>query len=74
MSEKSLNIENLQGIEPVSEDGQVLSYERCNARATAPDDQEISNEQASQKPTVHLGEAPDGGLRAWFVVVASVDV
>ena len=30
-----------------------------------------NEKQASHKSVIDLGEAPDGGLRAWLVVVAS---
>lgn len=69
MSEKPLSVESLQGIDSVSEISQVLSYGRQKTRAVV--DVEIPDEQASQKHVRHLGDAPDGGLRAWFVVLGA---
>ncbi|KAG1723551.1 MFS general substrate transporter [Suillus lakei] len=68
MSEKSLSIEALPGIDSASEISHVLSYDRQKASLTV--DQKIPDEQASQKHVTHPGEAPDGGLRAWLVVFA----
>ncbi|KAG1787917.1 MFS general substrate transporter [Suillus plorans] len=67
MSEKSLSIEVLQGIDSASE---VLSYDGQKTREAV--EPEILDEQLSQKHVTHLGEAPDGGLRAWLVVFARV--
>ena len=70
MPEKLLSIEDLQGTEPVSEDGPVLSNEGLKTITAAPDDQETLDGRASQKLATHLGEAPDGGLQSWLVVLA----
>ncbi|KAG1905751.1 MFS general substrate transporter [Suillus fuscotomentosus] len=67
MSEKSLSIEVLQGIDSASE---VLSYDGQKTREAV--EPEILDEQLFQKHVTHLGEAPDGGLRAWLVVFARV--
>ncbi|KAG0708017.1 MFS general substrate transporter [Suillus ampliporus] len=68
MSGKHQSIEALKGNEFATE---ALSYNGCKARAAPPNDQETPNEQASEKSVIHLGEAPDGGLTAWLVIVAS---
>jgi MCP family monocarboxylic acid transporter-like MFS transporter 10 len=69
MSEKSLGIEALQGIDSASEDRRLegLYYHRWKPPAASSVDQG----QASHIVT-DLEEAPDGGLRAWLVVVALV--
>ncbi|KAG1827419.1 uncharacterized protein BJ212DRAFT_51933 [Suillus subaureus] len=69
MSEKSLSIEALQGIGSASEISHILSYHRQKTRAAV--DLKILDEQVSQKHVTHLGEAPDGGLRAWLVAFAA---
>lgn len=69
MSEKPLSVESLQGIDSVSEISQVLSYGRQKTRAVV--NVEIPDEQASQKHVRHLGDAPDGGPRAWLVVLGA---
>lgn len=69
MSEKSLSIEALQGNGSASETSRVLPYDKQNTRATV--DPQIPNEQVSQKHVTYLGEAPDGGLRAWLMVFAA---
>ncbi|KAG2157001.1 MFS general substrate transporter [Suillus clintonianus] len=70
MSEKSLSIEAFQGIQidPASGSRHSLSYDEWETKAVV--DQEIPNEQGSQKLATQPGEAPDGGLRAWLVVFA----
>lgn len=70
MSEKPLSVESLQGIDSASEISHVLSY----ARQRAAVDLEILDEEASQKHVRHhdLGDTPDGGLRAWLVVLGRV--
>lgn len=70
MSEKPLSVESLQGIDSASEISQVLSYGKQKTRAAV--DLEILDEEASQKHVRHLGDAPDGGLRAWLVVLGRV--
>lgn len=65
MSEKFLNPEALKGTEFTSEPLYVRQ-----TRAAPPDNQEIPNEPASEKPVINPGEAPDGGLTAWLVVIA----
>ncbi|KAG2052774.1 MFS general substrate transporter [Suillus hirtellus] len=67
MSEKPPSIEVLQGIDSASE---VLSYDGQKTREAV--EPEILDEQLFQKHVTHLGEAPDGGLRAWLVVFARV--
>jgi len=67
MSEKSLSVVALQGIDSASEISHALSYDRQKAV-----DPRISDEQVSQKHVAYPGEAPDGGLRAWLVVFARV--
>jgi len=75
MAGKSLGQEALEDIGSVSFEGPGLFREGWKTRAIDPDDQPIpTHEQALQKPAIHLGEAPDGGLRAWLVIVASVHV
>ncbi|KAG1734328.1 MFS general substrate transporter [Suillus lakei] len=66
MSEKSLSIEALQGVDSASKGRPSLSYDGQKTAATV--DQEIPNEQASQRLVTHLGEAPDGGIRAVTLV------
>lgn len=67
MPEKSLSIEAFA--HPVFEDRDDLYYQGSKTAEVAPDDQV----RASQNLVViNLGEAPDGGLRAWLVIVASV--
>ncbi|KAG2032206.1 MFS general substrate transporter [Suillus americanus] len=65
MSEKSLSIEALEGIDSASEISHVLSYDTQKTRAAV--DPKIPDEQVSQKHVTHPGETPDGGLRAWLV-------
>jgi hypothetical protein len=65
MSEKSLSAEALKVTEFVSEPLYVRQ-----PRAAPPDNQETPNEPASEKPVINPGEAPDGGLTAWLVVIA----
>ncbi|KAG1815197.1 major facilitator superfamily domain-containing protein [Suillus subaureus] len=67
MSEKSLSADASKGTEFASES---LSYDVRKTGAAPPDNQEIQNEPASEKLVIHPGEAPDGGLTAWLVVVA----
>ncbi|KIK44199.1 hypothetical protein CY34DRAFT_11216 [Suillus luteus UH-Slu-Lm8-n1] len=66
MSEKSLSAEALKDTEFTSEPLYVR-----RTRAAPPDNQEIPNEPASEKPGINPGEAPDGGLTAWLVVIAA---
>ncbi|KAG1741424.1 MFS general substrate transporter [Suillus paluster] len=68
MSEKYRSMEASTGTDFMSE---ALSHGGCKTRAAPPDDQKTPNEQAPEKPVIHLGEAPDGGLTAWLVVVAA---
>ncbi|KAG1868529.1 MFS general substrate transporter [Suillus subluteus] len=68
MSEKSLSADALKGTEFASE---PLSYDVRKTRTAPPDNQETHDEPASEKPVLHPGEAPDGGLTAWLVVVAA---
>jgi hypothetical protein len=65
MSEKSLSAEALKETEFTSEPLHVRQ-----TRAAPPDNQETPNEPASEKPVINPGEAPDGGLTAWLVVIA----
>ncbi|KAG1756873.1 MFS general substrate transporter [Suillus paluster] len=69
MSEKSLSIEALQGIDSASEDRHHLSCDE-KTRATTPNDQETLDKQSFRKLVTHVSEAPDGGFRAWLVVFA----
>ncbi|KAG1734342.1 MFS general substrate transporter [Suillus lakei] len=59
MSEKLPSVEALQGIDFASESRHSLSYDRQKTRVAS-----------QQKLSTHLGEAPDGGTRAWLVVFA----
>ncbi|KAG2154105.1 MFS general substrate transporter [Suillus clintonianus] len=68
MSEKSLSVEALQGDDSASKSKPSLSY--YGEKTTGVVDKEIPNEQAAQKLVLHLGEAPDGGIRAWLVAFA----
>ncbi|KAG2106782.1 MFS general substrate transporter [Suillus discolor] len=70
MSKKSPSIEVLQGIDSASEISHVLPYDGQKTKEAV--DPEILDEQLSQKYVTHLGEAPDGGLRAWLVVLGRV--
>jgi hypothetical protein len=69
MSEESPS--TLEGTEFVSE---ALPYHGWKPRAALPEDQETLDEKVAIEPVVHLAGpgAPDGGLTAWLVVVASV--
>ncbi|KAG2150668.1 MFS general substrate transporter [Suillus bovinus] len=75
MSEKSLSIEPLQVIDCASEISHVLSYDRqkTEEEEEVVVEPEILYEEVSQKHVTHLGEAPDGGLRAWLVVFRLID-
>ncbi|KAG2130497.1 MFS general substrate transporter [Suillus cothurnatus] len=68
MSEKSLSADALKVTEFASK---PLSYDVSKTRAASPDNQETRNELASEKLVIDPGEAPDGGLTAWLVVVAA---
>lgn len=64
MSDKSFKL----GIEDFGNSTYELEYLGYQTKSTASDNQW----QASHKSIINLGEASDGGLRAWLVVVASV--
>ncbi|KAG1782396.1 MFS general substrate transporter [Suillus placidus] len=66
MSEKLPSIESLQGINSASENKHSLSDD--GQKTGIPFDQEIPDEQVSQKHVTHPGEAPDGGIRAWLAL------
>ncbi|KAG2157000.1 major facilitator superfamily domain-containing protein [Suillus clintonianus] len=64
MSEKSLSIEAFQSIQI-----DAASYNGQKTIVTV--EQEIPNERGSQKLATHPSEAPDGGLKAWFIVLGA---
>jgi MCP family monocarboxylic acid transporter-like MFS transporter 10 len=70
MSEESpITLKVLPDTQFVSE---ALPYHGLKSRTALPEDQETLDEKVSKKPVINLAGAPDGGLTAWLVVVASV--
>lgn len=59
-SEKLPTIESLQGIDSASESKDILPYDKQKTEAGF--DHELQT---------HLGEAPDGGIKAWLAVFAT---
>jgi len=64
MSEKSFKL----CIEDFGDSAIELEYLGWQTTSAASDNQS----QDPHRSMINLGEAPDGGLRAWLVVVASV--
>ncbi|KAG1731887.1 major facilitator superfamily domain-containing protein [Suillus lakei] len=69
MSEKSLCVETFR-LRDMDSASYRLSYDWQKTRVAV--DQEMPGELASHhKLSIHTGEAPDGGLRAWLMVFAA---
>ncbi|KAG1741426.1 MFS general substrate transporter [Suillus paluster] len=68
MFEKYRSAEALKGTDFAPE---ALSSDGYKTRAAPPGHQEILNGRPSERAVIHLGDAPDGGLTAWLVVVAA---